>query len=510
MGNIEEVKKENILRLFSGKIGDKIYKSSILQKDNIVCFLVREGKARSIVFVSENGDFPEWVNKFRTEQLNIDCNSGQRKCLKGRADESNLKPLWEVFEFTKPVVGGLKQSFGFGDRLGIGTPGHILSADGRDIFPILAQQSIREMSRTKRNPKEVMADACWSVFLMGFDKSFGSDADHLKTKEDIKSCFEAGFLMFTIDPGDYVDNDADTDNIDTLKSKLANLPWDILQTSADELIKKYVGKITLINTELNIAENDVIKSAVKYGKAIAHTYTLYQYLTELAGEGNFELEVSVDETETPTTPTEHFYITSEFNRLGVKFISLAPRFIGRFEKGVDYIGDLDEFRKEFVYHSEIAKKFGPYKISIHSGSDKLSIYPIVAELTEGLVHVKTAGTSYLESLRVIAKVNPELFRKILDFARSKYETDRKTYHVSASVDKVPESKSLKDDELPELLNDFDAREVLHVTFGSVLTERKSDGAYLFKDEFMDTLIGNEELYWDTLKAHFDKHLDKLS
>ena len=93
---------------------------------------------------------------------------------------------------------------------------------------------------------------------------------------------------------------------------------------------------------------------------------------------------------------------SELLRLGVKFVSLAPRFVGRFEKGVDYIGDLALFEAELAQHAAVQKHFGNYKISIHSGSDKFSIYPLFAKYTEGKVHLKTAGTSYLEALRVMA------------------------------------------------------------------------------------------------------------
>ena len=86
-------------------------------------------------------------------------------------------------------------------------------------------------------------------------------------------------------------------------------------------------------------------------------------------------------------------------------------------KGVDYIGDLDEFEAEMAKHAAIARVLGPYKLSIHSGSDKFSIYPIFARHAGSLVHLKTAGTSYLEALRAIAGVDPAFFREILALAR---------------------------------------------------------------------------------------------
>jgi hypothetical protein len=213
---------------------------------------------------------------------------------------------------------------------------------------------------------------------------------------------------------------------------------------------------------------------------------------------DFELEMSVDETETPTSIEEHFFIASELKRLGVRWVSLAPRYIGRFEKGVDYIGDLGEFEADLAKHAAIARVLGPYKLSIHSGSDKFSIYPIVARLTDGLVHLKTAGTSYLEALRAVALVDPALFRRILVLAIERYPQDRATYHVSAELSRVPVPDNLPDEDLAGLLDQFDAREVLHVTFGSAL-ER-------YGEELLAVLAIHEEAHYAALEKHFDKHL----
>jgi len=212
------------------------------------------------------------------------------------------------------------------------------------------------------------------------------------------------------------------------------------------------------------------------------------------------------ETSSPTSVAEHIYIAGELGRLGVRWVSLAPRFVGEFEKGVDYIGDLEVFSTEFARHAAVARKLGPYKLSLHSGSDKFSIYPIAARLTgdasggnDGpLVHVKTAGTSYLEALRTVARVDVDLFREILQLARDRYETDRATYHVSARLEKVPAEETFADDDLPGMLNDFDAREVLHVTFGSVLDA--------YGNRLREALRLNHNVYGEGLAAHFEKHL----
>ena len=114
------------------------------------------------------------------------------------------------------------------------------------------------------------------------------------------------------------------------------------------------------------------------------------------------------------TKPNHYFFANELTRLGVKYVSLAPRFIGAFEKGIDYKGDLDVFKTEYQKHLSIVRHFGNYKISLHSGSDKFSVYKVIGSLHEALTHVKTAGTSYLEALRVVAAKQPDFFREILD------------------------------------------------------------------------------------------------
>jgi hypothetical protein len=114
------------------------------------------------------------------------------------------------------------------------------------------------------------------------------------------------------------------------------------------------------------------------------------------------------------------------------------------------------------------------------------------------VHVKTAGTSFLEALRAIAGTDPGLFREILALARARYDTDRATYHVSAELAKVPAPENLGDGALPDLLEQFDARQVLHVTFGSVLDS--------FGERLLSSLRGSEEKYYDVLQRHFVRHL----
>lgn len=414
----------------------------------------------------------------------------------------NAAALRAQLPWLNPGLLGLTTSAGMGDRIGLATPGHVraLRAVGENIAPIFAQQSIREMQRTGRTAQEVMDDATWGIFQEGWQGGMGADADHLKTPADIDACLAAGYTFFTIDPGEYVDNRAETASLSELRELAELLP----RETRVEACGLSGQTIEIEHLKLRFDEHTLLKAAVKYGAAVAHVAAMYRHLDQASAGRPFELEVSVDETAQPTTHAEHAYVASELKRLGVQWVSLAPRYIGRFEKGVDYIGDLDAFAADFAGHASIARAFGPYKLSLHSGSDKFSVYGIAARAARGLVHLKTAGTSYLEALRVTAATDPALFREILQFAIDRYETDKASYHVSATLDKVPRPEELQDRDLPGLLEQFDAREVLHVTFGSVLTSERG-----FKPRLFGALSANEERYYDALERHFIRHLTPL-
>ena len=264
---------------------------------------------------------------------------------------------------------GLSPSFGFGDRIGLATPGHIAAVRGTKFAPVFAQQSVRENARTGRTLQQVLDDAKRAVEVAQWDAPWGADADHLKTVDELGPFVQAGYTFFTVDPGEHVDNAADIDSVVVLKQKVTELNW-------EELSALYLSG----NSEQVWGQFDaesLMRATVKYGRAIQHVVTMFKHLSELKDE--FDFEMSVDETEAPTTPLEHFFIASELSRAGVKFTSLAPRFIGRFEKGVDYIGDLNALDVELSKHAAVTAHFGTYKLSLHSGSDKLSVYPLLAK-----------------------------------------------------------------------------------------------------------------------------------
>ncbi|MFO7682022.1 MAG: tagaturonate epimerase family protein [Chloroflexota bacterium] len=413
----------------------------------------------------------------------------------------NAAALRTRLPWLNPVPLGVRTSFGFGDRIGLATPGHVaaLAAVGGHIAPIFAQQSVRENTRIGRTPQQVIDDAMWGIFETGWRGDWGADADHVKEISHVTPFVQAGYTFYTIDPSDHVDNDAQTDDLETLRRKSAQLPWQQFDATLEALVNEYcAAPVALDGVTLHFDEEVLLRALAKYGLALAHTLSLTAEIRRQLGGKPFDLEMSVDETDTPTSAEEHYFIANELLKQDVPVVSLAPRFVGKFQKGVDYMGDLAEFESELAKHAAIMRHFDSYKLSIHTGSDKFTIYGLINQHANGRVHVKTAGTSYLEALRVISRTDTALFRQILDLGHERFATDRKTYFIDCRPENVPAGSQLADADLPALLDDFDARQLLHVTFGSALDEY---GAALKRD-----ILSDEAAYEAVLVTHFGRHL----
>ena len=415
----------------------------------------------------------------------------------------------------RAVTLGMAPSFGFGDRIGLATPGHVAAMQraGAGIEPIFAQQSIREMVRTERSPEQVMNDALDGMVASNWEGRTGADADHLKTAEDVDATHAAGYTFYTIDPSDHVDEHADGYDDATLQARFAALHDEI------EWFDRYRGRsISCGGVTVDLDATACMRCAVKYGRAIRHALRLGEHIravNEAAGS-DYEIELSVDETEQPTTLAEHYIVADLCLRSGMKLVSLAPRYIGDFEKGVDYKGDVGALEQSLRQHAAIAEALGPYKLSLHSGSDKLAMYPAFARASGGRFHVKTAGTSYLEALRVVARHDQALFRRIIDFARGRYDTDKATYHVSATVAGVAPAAEISDPvELEHTYLELwervppgkgftqPGRQILHCTFGSTLRDAQLGPA------IVALLEAHPDTYCEVLADHFARHLAAL-
>ena len=411
--------------------GYKIYSESILSKGEKNYFLVDKDLKTYLV---SNDD------KFGLPIENISSFGIYEK------SRSNALRLRKLFKHLNPQPSGLKKSFGFGDRLGLATSGHVGALGKHEIFPIFAQQSIRELQKTGRKVEEVIDDAMWGVFQAGYKNGYGADIDHVKDEKDIIRAVSCGYTMYTIDSSDY------------LKHGEKDLP-----------------------------------------KAIKHITALYNVLKGRASLP-FDFEVSIDETNIPTTPSVHVFIVEKLRRNKVEFTSLALRFVGEFEKGIDYIGSLKAFKKDFLAHVGICKRYGGYKLSIHSGSDKFSIYPIIGKGSE-VFHVKTSGTSWLEAVRLISRKDPRLFRSLYQVAIDNFGESRRAYHITTTLDKIPDINKLSDKVFPGFLNDNAIRQLLHISYGIILKN--------LKKEIYSILNLYKEEYYQMLENHLGRHLDLL-
>lgn len=413
--------------------GFGVYPDSVNELDGGLVFLADAGK-NDVLVSSCKKAFRGW-----------DCGD----YIVAPLTHENAEVLRKLFPFTAPVpVLSRPQSCGVGDRLGVAGDGLLRVFKECDVAPVLAQQSVRELTLTGRDFSNVLDAASFAVFRAGYKKGFGADGDHLKTFADIDDALRLGFTMITLDCSEHIHKDGET----------------------DEAI---------------------------YGAAIAFAIRVWKLFFE-SGRYPAELEISIDETDTPTTPAQHRYIAEALQSAGVRFASLAPRFCGEFQKGVDYRGDLAQFESELAAHAAIAEELG-YKLSIHSGSDKFSVFPIIAKHCERF-HLKTAGTNWLEAMRVCAVKEPALYREAHAFALEKFEEATKYYHVTTDLGNIPSLDSLPDAELPALFEQDDARQLIHITYGFILSNpalRSALFAFWRREK---------DAYADALYRHIGRHI----
>lgn len=410
----------------------------------------------------------------------------------------NAVLLRKLFPFTapKPVL-SQQRTFGVGDRLGIATPGHLRVFEKYDAFPVLAQQSIRELNLTKRTFADVLDSATFAVFREDFQKGFGADGDHLKTDAEVEYALSNGYTMITLDCSEHIRNDV---------AAMTDAEVNAAYSSHSEWEKLYCGKTFAVEDQtVAFGEQEFRRACLIYSAALDHAQHIYE--TFIKGKP-VDFEISIDETMTPTTPAQHYFVASELLRRGVKFATIAPRFCGEFQKGIDYIGNIVQFEAEMRVHAAIARSLG-YKLSIHSGSDKFSVFPIIGELTQHHFHVKTAGTNWLEAMRVVAAAEPKLYREVHAFALSVFHEATKYYHVTTDLAKIPALGTLTDAQLPVLFDLNDARQLIHITYGLILSAQDGQGAPLYKDRLYRCWRENDALYYDRLEQHIGRHLSLL-
>src|SRR5665648_857952 len=495
--------KQDVLRYFSKKYGDRYiaYPFSVKSKEDNYFFMAKDNQNKYLVVIGAYG-VCKGFEAINLKETKINENDLFLKIC--YLNHYNLESLRKIFPHLNPSFCGLKPSFGTGDRLGIATPAHLQAFAGKNIFPVLAQQSVREMARTERNWQKVLDDVIWGCFEAGYEGPFGADADHVKEIKDLKEAADCGYTMFTLDPSDFISKDIEELNEQELNQLYNKIPKN------KEIEKLYLNKkFKADEQELIFDEKSLRKIILTYSEAINHVVKCYEFLKDYKKE-RFDLEISVDETPTVTSPLAHLFIVLELQRRGVDFQNIALHFLGDWQKGIEYIGNVEKFAKEFSLHAAIAKKIGGYKMSLHTGSDKFSVYPIFARETDGLCHIKTAGTSWLEEVKVVAMKDPALYREIHRFALENFEKDRASYNLTTDLSRIPDIDTITDDELIYLFKQNDSRQLIHITYGSILKAKDDRGKYIYKDRIYKILFDYEEEHYRELSNHIRRHLELLN
>lgn len=408
-----------------------------------------------------------------------------------------------------------KYSFGLGDRFahqGAAQLKAIMKANetGLDISPVW-NKSNREHHYVHTEPWSVREEADNAVKQLDFKGKYFVDADHINLSTVQPFVEYSDF--FTLDVAAFIGKESEYKDVEAFVNSC----------------QKYVGELNIpgISEPFHVTNELLEEIASKFLAAADQASQIYRYLIENKGEGNFITEVSMDEVEKPQTPVYLFFILKMLADKGVKAQTIAPKFTGRFNKGVDYRGDLEQFAKEFeedVLVIDFAvKEFGlpeELKLSVHSGSDKFSIYPIMSGILKkhdkGL-HIKTAGTTWLEEVIGLAVAGGEgldLAKKIYANSYDRREALCAPYADVIDIDasqlpSVEEVNGWDGEKYANTLRhipghpDFNSnfRQLIHVAY-AVAAE--------LGDEYYSQLKKNAEIIGQCVEENiYDRHLKRL-
>lgn len=408
-----------------------------------------------------------------------------------------------------------KYSIGIGDRFshqGKAQLKAIISAKtkGVDITPVW-NKSNREHIYVHSEPIDTRNEADEAVKALGYNGQYFVDADHINL--NTVGRFVAVSDYFTLDVASSIGKESPQEDIDRFIFSC----------------RKYIGQLQISGMDhpLEISKKLLNDIGRKFLNATRQAAEIYAYLVKEKGVGNFITEVSMDEVEKPQTPVEMLFILKMLADEAVPVQTIAPKFTGRFSKGVDYVGDLKQFAKEFEEDLLVidfaVKEFGlpeELKLSIHSGSDKFSIYPIMAEIIKKYhkgVHLKTAGTTWLEEVIGLARADGEgvaFVKKI--YAHALYRKDELCAPYADVIDidenKLPSIEEVNGwtseqfqnalrhiPENPAYNNNF--RQLMHVAY-PVAAE--------MENEYGDLLKKYNEIIGDCVEKNiYERHIEKL-
>ena len=408
-----------------------------------------------------------------------------------------------------------KYSIGVGDRFTLQGKAQLKAImkayeKGIEITPVW-NKSNREHTYVGTVPADTRNEADEAIKALNYKGAYFVDADHINL--DTVSKYVEMSDFFTLDVASFIGKDSKRGDIDAF----------VISS------KKYLGQLQIpgIDTPLNITEELLNDVAGKFLAATQEAYEIYAYLKKEKGEGNFITEVSMDEVESPQTPIELLFILKMLADKGVPVQTIAPKFTGRFNKGVDYVGNLNQFAKEFEEDVLIidyaVKEFGlpqDLKLSVHSGSDKFSIYPImsrvIAKHDKGL-HVKTAGTTWLEEVIGLAVAGGDalnLAKKIYENSYNKRDELCAPYADVIDIDaaQLPSVEEVNGWSSNKYVNtlrhipdhpDYNSnfRQLIHVAYAV---------AAKMGDEYTDLLTKHADVVGSCVEENiYDRHLKRL-
>ncbi len=329
-----------------------------------------------------------------------------------------------------------KFSFGMGDRFGHQGKAQlracVLATElGAEFIPVW-NKSNREHTFIGTEPSSLRAEADDAVKALGWKKSYHVDADHIRLETVDR--FIAPSDFFTIDVADSIGKPAAAKDVAAFVGRHAEL----------------IGKVSIAHMDhpLDISRAEVERVANKFLLAVQDAGKIYQHIVKAKGEANFITEVSMDETDSPQTPHELLIILAALADEKIPLQTIAPKFTGRFNKGVDYVGDVKQFEREFNEDLAVIafaiQKYGlppSLKLSVHSGSDKFSIYEPMRKALKKFnagVHIKTAGTTWLEELIGLAEAGGdglEIAKEIYAYAMEHVDEFCAPYASVIDIDK---------------------------------------------------------------------------
>jgi len=338
-----------------------------------------------------------------------------------------------------------KFSVGVGDRFAHQAKAQLAACikaagAGVEVVPVW-NKSNREHTIIGTDPNQTRKAADAAVNELGWTKPYFLDADHINLKTVDR--FIAPCDFFTLDVADEIGKAAKPDDVDAFVARHPEL----------------IGEVTIphINEPFKTDEAFVKGVANKFLAAVQDAGKIYRYIVEKKGEGNFVPEVSMDETDFPQTPVELLIILAAIADEKIPIQTIAPKFTGRFNKGVDYVGDVAQFTKEFEEDlAAIAFAIKTYglpdnlKLSVHSGSDKFSIYKAIHDGVQKFgagVHLKTAGTNWLEELIGLAESGGEGLEIAKEVYREAYAHSDELRAPYATVIDIDDAKLPKPQEV---------------------------------------------------------------